>query len=415
MHLHRRETGQCSPAAFSAVVAASNLSSLRLSSRSFARSAGNGGLLCLALEAEGEALLLAGGSDGGVTLHDTSGVEGGEPLLRLRRGPEAHAYACTALGWYPDGAALFFSCGLDGSARGYDAASGAGLLRFGGGGGGARDGLLSLALPRSRAASHGLLACGAADGRVRLFDPAAGGGAHELRGHSDAVLALAWLPGAEHCLASGGAEGALKVWDVRCGGCLHSFDQAGGGGGRRSAHTGPLLALAAAGDGALLFSLGADGRVRRWDARNGEQQLMHCSLGAPPASAAAAAGPRLGCALALSACGRVLFAPLPPQARQLSGGAAALCARTGARLGTLAGGHHGGCVRALALRRDGSRLFSAGQDGCVRLWSSEPSTRRAPLPPGEPPGGWEGERADEDEWDVVEEEARGPRMGYRAA
>ena len=420
--LSRRESGQSSGGAFASAWTASRFASLRLSARGFTRGSPSGGLLCLALEPVAQGLLLAGGADGGVSLYDSCAGGVSEPLLRLRRGAAAHTYSCTACGWYPDGGGLFFSCSLDGSARGYDVdAGGAGVLRFGAPQPSPRDALLSLALPNSAGAPHGLLACGAADGRVRLFDPAAGGGLAELRGHADAVLALAWLPGAEHVLASGGADGQLRLWDVRTHGCLHMFDQYGGGAGGAGlacAHSGPLLALAPSADGALLFSLGADGRVRRWDAQTGRDTRLHISLAAagagaaPPTAGGTASGSsRLGTSIALSACGGVLFAPMPALPRAASGSAVALCARTGARLRALAGAHYGGAVRALALRRDSCELFTAGQDGFVRLWSGTPATTRVPLPPGDDAPDV-GELSDVDEWDVDEEVDRGPRMAY---
>ena len=435
--LRQRETGGRSLAG---PASACLLASIKLTAATYERGPPTScGLLCLALEPANEALLLAGGADGSLTLYDTAHAQpAAQPVpakLRLRRGA-AHAFSTTAAGWYPDGGGLFFSCSLDGFAKGFDAASdGAEVLRFGNGPGAARDRLLSLALPRSARASHGLLAAGAADGRCLLYDPLAGGGAHELRGHTDAVLALCWLPGHEHLLASGGADGQLRLWDVRTCGTLYCFDQhgGGGGGGRPTAHSGPLLAMEASPDGRLLYTHGADGRLRRWDVAAGKNTLVHFSLTdvdgggggggggglsappPPPRSATPSGSTRLAGSLCVSGCGAFLFAPLLPHSSRHSGGTSVFCERTGRRLHSLAGGHHGGPVRALALRRAGTELFSAGADGEVRFWSGAPQPQRCAVEErgrgtGGEGGGW---RDDVDEWDVSDEEGRGPRMAYR--
>ena len=78
--------------------------------------------------------------------------------------------------------------------------------------------------------AQGLLASGSADTTVKLWRLPGGGGAsleavQTLRGHTDAVHALAFIP-ARGWLASGGSDGLVRLWRADAGGGL-----AGGGGG----------------------------------------------------------------------------------------------------------------------------------------------------------------------------------------
>ena len=78
--------------------------------------------------------------------------------------------------------------------------------------------------------AQGLLASGSADTTVKLWRLPGGGGAaleavQTLRGHTDAVHALAFVP-ARGWLASGGSDGSVRLWRADADGGL-----AGGGGG----------------------------------------------------------------------------------------------------------------------------------------------------------------------------------------
>ena len=71
---------------------------------------------------------------------------------------------------------------------------------------------------------QGLLASGSADTTVKLWRLPGGGGAaleavQTLRGHTDAVHALAFVP-ARGWLASGGSDGSVRLWRADAGGGL---------------------------------------------------------------------------------------------------------------------------------------------------------------------------------------------------
>lgn len=333
-------------------------SALALSPLGFERAAPRSvGVLCAELDSAGATLLACGCADGSLALFDASPSWTSTPaLLRLPRGT-AHASGCAALAWYPGAAPeLLFSGGFDGAVLGWDVATGALALRFPLPG---SPPVASLALPASAAAPHGLVAAGTGDGRVVLCDPAAGGATHTLVGHRARVHALAWLPGAEHVLASGAGDGGLRLWDVRRAGCLAELDRhAGEGeGGAPQAHAGPVTCLAAAADGRRLYSHGGDGRVRAWDALSGAHLQLHF-----PAACTPPAPGGLTTRLGLSRDGEVLYC---------ARGAAAqgLCTATGAPLGPRLAGAHFGAVTACVVHPVTDWVFTAALDGALVAWA----------------------------------------------
>ena len=60
---------------------------------------------------------------------------------------------------------------------------------------------------------------------MRLIDIRTGSNTHELRGHSEAVIAVKWADHDANTLASGGADGRVYLWDVRqAKSCLRYLD-----------------------------------------------------------------------------------------------------------------------------------------------------------------------------------------------
>jgi DNA excision repair protein ERCC-8 len=448
--LAARESGGAPAARFAARVHAARRAALAPSAElCFERGAPRGaGVLCLELDTAPERrLLLAGAADGSVSLYDTAPRRTpphhahdaqqpqqqphalpAPPVLRLARGV-AHAHGCAAAAWYPSGGGLFFTAGLDGVVKGWDAGAEAEALRFGVGGARGGTKLYALALPGSACAPHGLLAAGCSDGRVLLFDPSAGGGAHVLAGHRAAVLCAAWLPGAEHVLATGGADGAVRLWDVRTSGTLLLLDAHrtaptagecdGGSGalhsaqpqqlsvsasaGAATAHTGAVTALGATPDGRVLLSHGCDGRLRAWCAARALNLLVHYPAAATPNAS------RLGTRLGVSDDGAVVYVPCRASV-------APLCVATGAAPSPpLAGAHFGNVVAAVAHPRS-DEVFTAAGDGTVVAWAprrrrdakeeADEAKRVAARDARRRNGAW----SDDEEAEAT----RGPRMAYRA-
>lgn len=66
---------------------------------------------------------------------------------------------------------------------------------------------------------------------MMLCDMTSGSTSHILRSHTAPVLALAWSPLRDHCLATGGQDNTIVLWDVRrASGPLMSLDQHNGSG-----------------------------------------------------------------------------------------------------------------------------------------------------------------------------------------
>jgi WD40 repeat protein len=244
-----------------------------------------------------------------------------------------------------------------------------------------------------------------------------------LRGHDGPVRALALTHDAVALFSAGGGDCALRRWDARA-----AARPSGGGEARSVApvatlrgHTSPVTALAFARAGALLLSASRDGTARGWDvATNACSALFAPWDASEPSASPRGAPPPLeslsvcaddACFLAGGEGGRVsLWAAPPPggaaadappcvtPAAVLRTNATVLCvlasplaplAFAGAEDGGVHAWHtspppsgadatsrvawcapeaHASCVRALALSRDATTLFSGAFDAVVRAW-----------------------------------------------
>ncbi len=106
-------------------------------------------------------------------------------------------------------------------------------------------------------ASH-LLASGAADRTVKLWDPAVHRLIRTYRGHNDAVTAVSVTPDGR-VLASASLDGAIRLWSTTSN-RTHRILRG---------HRGRITALAFSPDGQLLVSAGDDGTVKLWEFRRG--------------------------------------------------------------------------------------------------------------------------------------------------
>src|SRR5262249_3742912 len=212
-----------------------------------------------------------------------------------------------------------------------------------------------------------------------------------LRGHTAAVLALAWSSGP--VLASGSADHKVILWEMPEGKILHTLDAgtpvralamsaagtllaAAGDGpairlwtvatGKPAAtdglkgHTDWLLCLAFSPDGNRLAASGYDGTIRLWEIATGKKLLE--ASGKPPAPANTPPGPpNIVWALAFS-----------PDSKQLAVGGAdeqihILNTADGKIIRSLPG--HTSAVTGLAFHPSGTLLVSTSKDRTVRLWN----------------------------------------------
>lgn len=107
-----------------------------------------------------------------------------------------------------------------------------------------------------------LLACGCADGRVRLWDAESGRMLDEWQEHQGPVRALGFRPSTDH-LASAGEDGAVRMRDVATGSLAVPPGQL----------SKPITGLAYTPDGTRLASSCSDGNVTLWDATTGQEVL----------------------------------------------------------------------------------------------------------------------------------------------
>jgi WD40 repeat protein len=114
--------------------------------------------------------------------------------------------------------------------------------------------------PGAVALSAGLLACGGADGAVRLWDVATGKERGPLCGPAAVLSAVRFLPGGT-LLAARGDDGVLRVWDHAAGKEVASH-----------AGVGPLFDVSA--DGRLLAALEPNGLIRVRDLPGGAERAV---------------------------------------------------------------------------------------------------------------------------------------------
>ena len=159
-----------------------------------------------------------------------------------------------------------------------------------------------------------------------------------LRGHTDAVLSLAFSPDSRR-IVSAAADGTIRFWDSASGKSLRVL--------RR--HQGAVSAVTYSADGRWLASAGHDGTVKLWEEKSAAVRTEWRGPG------------NAILALAFSPDGRWLAAAGRDRIIQL-------WSVTNGKLAHTYPGHHGD-VLGLAFSPDGRTLASAGTDRSVRLWN----------------------------------------------
>jgi WD40 repeat protein len=103
------------------------------------------------------------------------------------------------------------------------------------------------------------IACGYVDGSISVIDPATGGVAHSLEGHTTQVRALAFHP-TRRLLASASDDDTARLWDLDTG---ESTVLRG--------HSDKVYALAFSPDGKTLATGSEDTTIVLWDIASGDE------------------------------------------------------------------------------------------------------------------------------------------------
>jgi len=105
----------------------------------------------------------------------------------------------------------------------------------------------------------GLIAAGAQDGEVYVWEPSANWAVRVLAGHTGPVIGVAFTPDGK-TLISAGQDGTVRLWDVASG-QIQKLLEAGGG---------LLTNLSLSADGSTVATVDEDGMVRVWDVASGD-------------------------------------------------------------------------------------------------------------------------------------------------
>jgi WD40 repeat protein len=281
---------------------------------------GHAGTLWAAAFAPDVALLVTASDDGTARLWDAAS---GAELAVLR-----HDGLVNQVVFAPDGRRLL-TASTDNSARLWDAATGAPVATLKGHEGFVQSAAFSADGRRIVTASW--------DNTARLWDAAAGAPQAVLRGHASWVTAASFSHDGTRVVTAS-TDDTARLWDATSGAAIAVL----------LGHEGRLTSAAFAPDGQRVVTASEDRTVRLWDARNG-----------------AAIGTLRGHEGLVQAA---LFSPDGKQIATISNDATARLwtTETGAAAGVLRG--HEDWLNAVAFAPDGKHIATASNDRTVRLW-----------------------------------------------
>ncbi len=206
-----------------------------------------------------------------------------------------------------------------------------------------------------------------------------------VRGHSEAVLSVAYSPDGSR-LASGSGDKTVKLWDTAKGKELATL----------AGHSGDVRSVSFSPDGRRLASGAEDKTVKLWDTTKGKElatlaghsdSVLSVAFSPDGSRLASGSGPFIGAgtvklwdtatgkelATLAGHSGDIRSVALSPDGRRLASGSADRTVKvwdtaTGKELATLAG--HWDWVTSVAFSLDGRRLASGSDDNTMKLWDT---------------------------------------------
>ncbi len=287
---------------------------------------------------DGRSLLTIGGNEARIW-----DLQGGERMnFRPHRTVSFAGYA-------PDGTRIV-TAGWDNSARVWDAATGAPIVKLAEATAGAEGGHAGSVNSAVFSPTDGKQVVTASDdGTIKIWDVASGVVRKTLRGHSAAVQHAAYSPDGRRIVSSS-RDKTTRVWDAATGESLLIL----------AGHALPVLHAEFSSDGQFVVTASEDATMKIWDATSGQELRALTGHTASVVS--------------------VAFAP--DGARLLSGSgdhtAKLWDARLGTEILTLKG--HEQDVTSVAFSDDGQTVLTASRDGSAIIW---PATTWSPRPAGQ--------------------------------
>ena len=192
-------------------------------------------------------------------------------------------------------------------------------------------------------------------GEAKLWNVADGKLLHTFEGHKDALYSVAISPDGK-TLATGSYDQKIKLWNIATSNELHTL----------SAHNGCIFDLAFRPDGKILASASGDRTVKLWNVATGKRAD---TLSQPLKEIYA---------VAWSADGRRLFAGGVDNRIRVWEVSDAAAETTNPLL--LSKFAHEGAILNLLLAPDGKSILSSGEDGTLKLFSSDDVTEKLAFP-----------------------------------